>query len=170
MQTNTRSVEAKLVKGPIFIGSWWRRGQIYWGKYAEHLLNAISSLNKMGRTKILRHYHQIELSQIDGWFINSWIDPSGTAQVPTQAAIKKRTCTAYLGKSKLWSTPVINQGRGHITKTASRAHPEITENTGTLLFYAKEINLTILVALGKNVAAQTSGTIKTWKAVHKSLD
>ena len=37
------------------------------------------------------------------------------------------------------------------------------------MFYDKAIDLTILVALGKIVAAQTSGTIETEKAVHKLL-
>ena len=39
-----------------------------------------------------------------------------------------------------------------------------------LLFYAKVINLTILVALGTIKAAQTSRTIKTEKAIHKLID
>ena len=40
---------------------------------------------------------------------------------------------------------------------------------GTLLFYAKEIDLTILVTLGKIAAGQTSGKIETEKAIHKLL-
>ena len=42
--------------------------------------------------------------------------------------------------------------------------------TGTLLFYAKAINLTILVALGTIAAATTSGTTETEKAIQKLLD
>ena len=39
--------------------------------------------------------------------------------------------------------------------------------TGTLLFYAIAIYLTILVALGTIEAAQTSGTTETEKLIHK---
>ena len=42
--------------------------------------------------------------------------------------------------------------------------------TGTLLLYAKSIDLTILVTLGKISAAQTSGKTKTEKAMHKLID
>ena len=41
--------------------------------------------------------------------------------------------------------------------------------TGALLFYAKAIDSTILVALGTIAATQTSGTIETEKAIHKLL-
>ena len=41
---------------------------------------------------------------------------------------------------------------------------------GTLLFYAKAIYLTILVALDTFAAAQTSGKIETEKATQKLLD
>ena len=42
--------------------------------------------------------------------------------------------------------------------------------TGTLLFYAKAINLKILVSLGTIAAAQTSGTIEMEKSIHKLID
>ena len=75
-----------------------------------------------------------------------------------------------MGKAKFCSNPEIHQGRGHITKTASRAHPNITENHGTLMFYVKVIYLTIPVVIGKIVAEQTSGTIETEKEMNKLLD
>ena len=72
--------------------------------------------------------------------------------------------------AKLWSNPEIHQGRRHIAKTSPRAYPYITENHGDSIFYAKEINLTIMVALGKFSAEQTSGEIETENPMHKLLD
>ena len=58
--------------------------------------------------------------------------------------------------------------------TSQKLPPErilrLKQTKGTLLFYSKEIDLTILVALGTTAAAQTSGTIETEEAIHKFLD
>ena len=58
--------------------------------------------------------------------------------------------------------------------TAQKLPPEriliLQQITGTVLFYDKAIYLTILVALGKITATQTSGTIETEKEMQKLMD
>ena len=93
----------------------------------------------------------MELSKTSGRFIHSQVYPSSTSQVPTQ--VDQLTKSDY---------------------TSQKFPPErimrLQQITGTLLFYAKAIYFTILVALGTILSAQTSGTIEIEKAAHKLVD
>ena len=75
-----------------------------------------------------------------------------------------------MGKAKFWSNPEIRQGRGHITKTAYRVHPNITENHGDTTVLSQSDLFDNTGRDRNNCSRKTSGTIETEQEMHKLLD
>ena len=112
----------------------------------------------------------MEFPQIGCQLIHARVYTSDTIQVSTQSKNTKITCTTQLLMTWLCSKPTIFQGRWHIDKLSPEWILKLHQITGTMLFHTNAIDLTIIVALGKFSEAQTSGTIRTEKAIQKLLD
>jgi hypothetical protein len=111
------------------------------------------------------------LRQVPCGLIHDGLHSSGTPQVPTSHTDTTTTCPPHLDTAQLDGANIQLTTPKDTTTTLSTAEIKcIQQITGTLLYYARAVDATLLVALGTIAAQQARGTATTARAINHKLD
>jgi hypothetical protein len=124
----------------------------------------------MGRQAILRYNPQMGLYCPHGGHVNAMLYRKSPHKVLCNNSSATPALTSRLDCSLLRSQNPICQTRGHHSCPHTDGKTCLQEIIGTLLYYGRAIDSTILVALGSLATAQSTGTKATAQAVTQLLN